>query len=258
MTEAPDDQLGPLRACRQYEAFGNSDAGRQRFLQDGLGGLSVRRDHAADEARRPLALAFEQEISMPCEQGASVFRAHERQERERSPTTLGVAVLEVLDEGGPCVLFIALGQAPTGQFEAAVKPKWRQRVERQRVDALRIFEERVGDGPIGEEIVHELDAIRRNLNQHAVRDQGGNGGRVLRCDVDESLAVAQALRHAQQHTSPRLGIAGRTAHDMGAGCPPVPGEFDLAQYLVGLECRTQQPLENEGISRQRFGGMIGL
>jgi hypothetical protein len=67
-----------LRACRQDEAFGDGDASRQRGLDDGLGGLSVRRDHAADEARCPFTLALEQEISMPCEQFAGMFRAHER------------------------------------------------------------------------------------------------------------------------------------------------------------------------------------
>jgi hypothetical protein len=58
LTEAPDDQLGPLRACRQDEAFGNGDTGGQRVLEDRLGWLSVRSDHAADEARRTLALAL--------------------------------------------------------------------------------------------------------------------------------------------------------------------------------------------------------
>lgn len=28
LTEAPDDEFGPLQAFRQDEAFGNSDAGR--------------------------------------------------------------------------------------------------------------------------------------------------------------------------------------------------------------------------------------
>ena len=78
-TEAPDDELEPLWARRQDEPFGNGDAGRQRFLKDRLRGLSVRSDHAADEARRTLALAIEQKIGMPCEQCAGMFRAHKSQ-----------------------------------------------------------------------------------------------------------------------------------------------------------------------------------
>ena len=126
---------------------------------------------------------------MPCEQCAGMFRAHKRQQGERCPATLGVQAFKVLDDGGPRVLIVALGQAPTGQLEAAAQPKGWQRVEWQRLDALRVFGERTGDGPIGEKIVLKLDAVRRYLNQHAVRDKGRNRARILRCDADQRLAV---------------------------------------------------------------------